>query len=108
MSKPPLEILSDTITEAHTQIQSNFDNINPVVSVTRKMRTIGIPADAMTIDCLTSGKRILVVLHDEQPEILSYQFGLKDQDPENDFITLPIQDLKAEVMYNWMLEYFGG
>ena len=107
MNKPPLEILSDIATEAHTQIQKNFADINPVVSVNRKMRTAGIPADAMTIDCLKSSKRILIVLHDQQPETLNYQFGYKDKDPENTFTPIPISELSTSVMYEWISEYFS-
>ena len=80
-----LELLSDYVTDAHTRIQKTFDNINPVVGVSRGMRSVGIPADAMTIDCLKSGKRIIIILHDETPEILQYQFAYKDKDPAEEF-----------------------
>lgn len=107
MSEKNLELLSDYITEAHSQIQKNFDNINPVVGVSRGMRSVGIPADAMTIDCLKTGKRIIIILHDESPEMLQYQFSYKDKDPADEFQNLSIDQLNEEILYSWMATYFN-
>ncbi len=107
MSKKHLEILSDLATEAHNRIQQDFENINPVVGISRGMRSVGIPADAMTIDCLKTGKRIIVILHDQQPEIIQYQFSFKAQDPDEKFETFNFDDLNAQILYQWMKEYFS-
>ncbi len=107
MSEQPLKILSDLATEAHTRIQQDFEDINPVVGISRGMRSIGIPADAMTIDCLKTGKRIIIILHDHQPEIIQYQFSFKSQDPADEFETLQFTDLTAQIMYKWMKDYFS-
>ncbi len=107
MSEKNLELLSDLVTDAHTRIQQTFDNINPIVGVSRGMRTVGIPADAMTIDCLRTGKRIIIILHDESPEILQFQFSYKDKDPAEEFETLSIDKLSEEVLYSWMATYFN-
>jgi hypothetical protein len=106
-SEKNLELLSDYVTEAHTQVQQTFEQINPVVGVSRGMRSVGIPADAMTIDCLKTGKRIIILLHDETPEILQYQFSYKDQDPADEFKNLPIDKLSKEILYDWMVTYFN-
>ena len=106
MSEENLELLSDCVTEAHSQIQQTFDNINPVVGVSRGMRSIGIPADAMTIDCLKTGKRIIIILHDEHPDILQYQFSYKDKDPADEFQKLSIDKLTEKILYSWMANYF--
>ena len=107
MSKQSLEIISDLVTEAHTNIQKDFLNINPVVGVNRGMRAVGIPADAMTIDCLKTGKRIIVVLHDDNPEIVQYQFSFKADDPGESFESLKVSELTSNIMYGWMKEYFA-
>jgi hypothetical protein len=107
MSDNNLEILSDLITDAHTRIQKNFKTINPVVGVSRGMRSVGIPADAMTIDCLKTGKRIIIILNDQQPEILQYQFSYKDQDPSEEFMTLAFEKLSEQVLYDWIKDYFS-
>jgi len=106
LSEKPLEILSDLATEAHTRIQQDFEDINPVIGLSQGMRSIGIPADAMTIDCLKTGKRIIIVLHDHQPEILQYQFSFKAQDPGENFETLILKELTAQILYDWMSDYF--
>lgn len=107
MTDDQLKEISDRITNAHARIQENFDQINPVVGVNRQMRTAGIPADAMTIDCLKTNKRILVVFHDEQPEIAYFQFGLRDQDPGPSFETLAFDGLTEQQFYDWMVEQFN-
>ena len=107
MSEKPLEKLSDLATEAHTKIQKDFENINPVIGLSQGMRSIGIPADAMTIDCLKTGKRIIIILHDHQPEILQYQFSYKTEDPAEHFETLLLKELNAQILYEWMRDYFS-
>jgi hypothetical protein len=103
----PIFTLSDIATEAHTRIQQAFENINPVVGVSRNLRTTGFPADAMTIDCLKSGKRIILILHDEQPDIVSYQFSFKDKDPASEFEKIAFDALTADVLFEWMERYFS-
>ncbi|MCP3674727.1 MAG: hypothetical protein GY829_09720 [Gammaproteobacteria bacterium] len=106
VSEKNLEVLSDLVTEAHSQIQKDFEQINPIVGVNRGMRASGIPADIMTIDCLKTGKRIILILHDQQPDVLQYQFSFKDQDPAAEFMILKFEKLSNQVLYNWMKEYF--
>ena len=103
----PLETLSDYVTEAHTRIQQDFQQINPVVGVSRKLRTLGINADAMTIDCLKSGKRIIIILHDEMPGLVRYQYSFIKQDPSDDFASITLDDLTPGHLYQWMQHYFS-
>ncbi len=108
MSDAPLEALSDMITEAHTRIQQTYEHMNPVVGVRRGMRDVGIPADAMTIDCLQTRNRIVLILHDEQPGVLLYQFGTIDVDAEGDFKRMGLAELSAETLFTWMKDYFSA
>ena len=108
MTHKHLEALCELTTASHARIQQDFKTINPVVSVSQKMRASGIPADAMTIDCLKSGKRIIIVLHDQQPEILSYQFAFKDKEPAEEFEQIPFAELSEATLYAWMKAYFNG
>lgn len=107
MTDDQLKEISDRITNAHTRIQQDFAHINPVVGVNRQMRNAGIPADAMTIDCLKTNKRILVVFHDGQPELAYFQFGLRDQDPGSHFDSLAFSALTEKQFYDWMVEQFN-
>lgn len=102
---PALSALSDAATEAHTKIQQNFKDLNPVVGVNQGMRRQGIPADVMTIDCLKSAKRIVIILHDDEPDIVRYQFAHKDQDPGDVFELLPAGEMNASQLYDWMRTY---
>jgi hypothetical protein len=97
----------EIVTQAHAKIQQDFSDIDPVVSVNSKMRKQGIPADVMTMDCLKSGKRILMFFHDEQPEIVSYQFCLKDKDPNETFESIALEQLTAQQLYDWMVLNFS-
>ncbi|KZY33218.1 MULTISPECIES: hypothetical protein [unclassified Oleiphilus] len=107
MSTTPLSILSDLATDTHVKIQQEHANINPVVGVSKNMRANGIPADVMTIDCLKSGKRIILILHDEQPEQLMYQFAYRDKDPDDAFQQIKLADISVDLLYTWIVEYFS-
>ena len=107
MEDTPIKQLCDVVEQAHAKIQQDFKNINPVVGVNKKMRTVGIPTDFMTIDCLKSGKRILFVLHDARPEMAQYQFCLRDEDPADEFESIALQNLTVQQLYDWMKETFS-
>ena len=97
--------LCDNVTEAHTRIKNDFKEIDPIVGVSKKMRESGIGADVMTIDCLRSGKRIILILHDHQPDSISYQFTFKVQDPAAQFEEVPFTDASEDKLYDWMKSY---
>ena len=103
-----LETLLDIATESHTRIQQDFKDINPVVGVNQRMRETGMPADVITIDCLKSGKRIILILHDQQPDIINYQFSFKDKDPDEKFENIQFNELTADKLYNWIKGYFSS
>ena len=107
MSDEPLKALSDLATEAHTRVQQQCADINPVVSIRRGMRDSGIPADAMTLDCLASGKRIVLVLHDHQPDTLLYQFTLIEEGgEETPWKKMALSEVSSELLNDWMRNYF--
>ena len=108
MQDSPIKQLCDVVEEAHERIQADFKEINPVVGVNKKMRTIGIATDFMTIDCLKSGKRILFVLHDAQPEIAQYQFCRRDEDPRDEFESIALESLTVQQLYDWMKRTFSA
>nr|WP_210330731.1 hypothetical protein [Aliikangiella sp. G2MR2-5] len=99
--------MSDRATEAHGRIQSDFKDINPIVGLSRGMRDIGFPADTMTIDCLRTQRRIILILHDEQPGIVSYQFAFRDRDPADNFDAIDFEELTTQKIYDWIADYFS-
>ena len=102
-----LKILCDFATEAHERVQLNHADIDPIVGVHHKMRDAGFPADVMTIDCLKTGKRIILILNDDQPGLIRYQFSYKDKDPAADFEQLAFEELISARLYEWMSHYFS-
>ena len=108
MTDKHLKQLCDNATEAHSRIKQDFKEIDPIVGVSQKMRESGISADVMTIDCLRSGKRIILILHDQQPNIVSYQFTFKAQDPAEQFEQASLADVSADKLYGWMKSYFSN
>jgi hypothetical protein len=105
-ANPALLSLSDITSQAHEKIQLDFKDINPVISVMQGMRKTGIPADVLTIDCLVTHKRILIVLHDSHPDIIRYQFIFIDQDPGDDYKEVVSTDVTSAIVYGWIKDYF--
>lgn len=105
-ANPALLTLSDIASQAHEKIQYDYDNINPVIGVMQGMRKMGIPADVMSIDCLVSQKRILVVLHDDFPGIIRYQFTFLDKDPSDQYEQMAFADVAPDTLYGWISDYF--
>ncbi|UTF59000.1 hypothetical protein [Gilvimarinus sp. DA14] len=108
MPEDPLKTLSDQITEAHTKIQQTHQDINPVVAVRRGLRDTGIPADVMTVDCLRTRKRIMLILHDEEQGMLLYQFANLDDEASDQFQRKRFSEVNVEVLVEWMEDYFSG
>lgn len=103
----PIFKLAEIASQAHARIQSDYAKLDPVIGIGRSMRQSGIPADAMTIDCLKSGKRIIIILHDEQPDILRYQFSYKESDPGSEFTVISTKEVSAQTLYDWMAGYLA-
>ncbi|PAV27120.1 hypothetical protein CF392_02300 [Tamilnaduibacter salinus] len=102
-----MKALSDMASEAHTQIQNKHQHINPVVAVRRGMRDAGIPADAMTIDCLRTRRRIVLILHDDEADTLLYQFTTLEEEAGNAFQRIPMASVDSALLVRWMEEYFS-
>lgn len=107
MTEDPLKALSDMASEAHTRIQAAHEHINPVVEVRRGMRDSGIPADVMTIDCLRTRRRMNLILHDEQPGQLLYQFVTIEDEVGDSFQSMPLNNVTVQTLVDWMQDYFS-
>lgn len=107
MPVDPLKLLSDAASDAHARIQASHEHINPVIEVRCKMRDAGIPADVLTIDCHRTRRRIMLILHDEQPGLLLYQFITFEQEAGDDFKSMALSELDAPKLVQWMEDYFG-
>lgn len=101
-----LERLWEQACEAHAAIQRDFAEIDPLLGVSQNMRKQGIPADVLTIDCLRTRRRIIIVLHDQQLDSISFQFASMDADPESSFKKLAISQVTTQQIYAWIADYF--
>ena len=103
---PRLARISDALTAAHTKIQQDFLQLNPVVGVRSSLREAGFPADLISIDCLKSKKRIILLLHDQQPEHIGLQYGMIDDEPSTDFNNIDSDKVDEQQLYTWMKDFF--
>ncbi len=108
MQETPLSVLCDIATEAHRRIQQDYMGLDPIVGVSQNMRACGIPADVMTIDCLKSTKRIILILHDQQSGSISYQLSYTDKDPRGEFNIMPFSNMTADTLYGIIVTYFNA
>lgn len=105
--KPRLDTISDRLTAAHALLQQNYLNLDPVIGVRQHLRQAGFPADLVSIDCLKSNKRIILLLHDDQPESIGLQYSDINADPEIDFEHHPLESVTESCLYDWMQQYFA-
>lgn len=108
MSSQDVYALSERATAAQAKIQQDFKDIDPIIGVRSNLRASGFPADAMTIDSLSTGKRITFIVHDDQPGNVAYQFGYKDKDPSADFTNVPFDEVTTNEIYRWIKEYLSA
>ncbi len=108
MSNQDIYALADIAEAAQVEIQENFNQIDPIIGVSRSLRESGFPVDVMTIDCLQSGKRITLLVNDEKPGQVSYQFGFKDRAPDSVFTDVAFQQLTRSQLCSWIQSYFSA
>lgn len=79
--KGTLKSLSEIIAKANDLFYSKFDNIDTVMGIMDKnLRDQGIKADAITIDCIALDKKVVFLIHDDKPKIVSIALGNKNGD----------------------------
>ena len=77
--KDTLKSLSELVAKANDFFYSKFDNIDTIMGIMDKsLRNQGMKADAITIDCIALDKKIVILIHDDKPNIVSIALGNKD------------------------------
>jgi len=77
--KQKLQDLSEIVARANDLFFSKFDNIGTLMGIMDKtLRKQGIEADAITIDCIALDKKIVILLHDNKPDVVDIALGNKD------------------------------
>jgi hypothetical protein len=73
-----LKQLSEIIAQANDNFYERHSNIDTLMGIMdKKLRKQGMPADAITIDCLTLDKKIVFLLHDAKPHTVNIALGNK-------------------------------
>ena len=79
--KSKLKKLSEIVARANDLFYSKFDNINTLMGIMDKtLRNQGIKADAITIDCIALDKKIVILIHDDKPDVVNIALGNKKGD----------------------------
>jgi len=79
--KRKLQNLSEIVARANDVFYSKFDNIDTLMGIMDKtLRNQGIKADAITIDCIALDKKIVLLLHDDKPDVVDIALGNKEGD----------------------------
>ncbi|MGJ8692655.1 MAG: hypothetical protein ACSHW0_09250 [Thalassotalea sp.] len=76
--KEPLNSVAETIAKANDVFSQQYKHIDTLIGILDKaLRNQGIPADAVTIDCPAADKKIVFLLHDNQPDAVEIALGNK-------------------------------
>ncbi|ABM02241.1 conserved hypothetical protein [Psychromonas ingrahamii 37] len=79
--KSKLKNLSEIVSSANDLFHSKFNNINLLMGIMDKtLRNQGMEADAITIDCISQDKRIVILIHDHKPHVVDIALGNKEGD----------------------------
>ena len=76
-----LQNLSEIVARANDVFYSKFDNIDTLMGIMDKtLRNQGMKADAITIDCIALNKKIVILIHDDKPDVVNIALGNKEGD----------------------------
>ncbi|MDC9724780.1 MAG: hypothetical protein PSN44_02520 [Gammaproteobacteria bacterium] len=79
--KSKLQNLSEIVARANDMFYSKFNNIDTLMGIMDKtLRNQGMRADAITIDCIALDKKIVILLHDDKPDVVEIALGNKEGD----------------------------
>ena len=79
--KSKLQNLSEIVARANDVFYSKFDNIDTLMGIMDKtLRNQGMKADAITIDCIALDKKIVILIHDDKPDVVNIALGNKEGD----------------------------
>ena len=77
--KSKLKNLSEIVARANDLFYNKFDNNNTIMGIMDKtLRNQGMQADAITIDCIALDKKIVLLLHDNKPDVVDIALGNKE------------------------------
>ena len=79
--KSKLNKLSEIVAKANDLFYSKFDHVDTLMGIMDKtLRNKGMKADAITIDCIALDKKIVILIHDDNPDTVEIALGNKAGD----------------------------
>lgn len=76
-----LKSISEMVAKASDLFSSKFDKVDTLMGIMDKtLRNQGMKADAITIDCISQKKKIVVLIHDDKPDVVEVALGNKEGD----------------------------
>ncbi len=76
-----LKQVSEIIAQANDSFYERNKSIDTLMGIMDKtLRKQGMPADAITLDCIKLDKKIVFLLHDTKPDIVNVAVGNKAGD----------------------------
>ncbi|OUR65923.1 hypothetical protein A9Q79_02790 [Methylophaga sp. 42_25_T18] len=79
--KKALQHLSEIVARANDVFYSKFEHVDTLMGIMDKtLRNQGMKADAITIDCIALDKKIVILLHDDKPDVVNIALGNKEGD----------------------------
>jgi hypothetical protein len=76
-----LQNLSEIVARANDMFYNKFEHIDTLMGIMDKaLRNQGMSADAITIDCIALDKKIVILLHDDKPDVVDIALGNKEGD----------------------------
>ena len=74
-----LQDLSELVAKANDLFYSQFTDTSTLMGIMDKtLRNQGMKADAITIDCIALDRKIVILLHDDKPDIVNIALGNKE------------------------------
>ena len=79
--KEDLKNLSEIVARANDLLYSKYENIDTLMGIIdQSLRNQGIKADAVTVECVTVDRKLLILIHDEKPDSVTIVSGNKAGD----------------------------
>jgi len=76
-----LKSISEVVAKASDLFSIKIDKIDVLMGIMDKtLRNQGLKADAITLDCISQKKKIVVLIHDDKPDVVEVALGNKQGD----------------------------
>jgi len=76
-----LKSVSEIVAKANDRLYAKHSDIDTLMGMMDSvLRKQGIAADAVTVDCVVRDKKLVFLLHDEAPDLITVALGNKEGD----------------------------